>query len=151
MFCMGLYPYPVWLQCLWVWLWPMVYPWNTITGSVNGWPEYGQLGLLHWLVPSHVLFHVVSATMPDLVLDDVKSKLQMHPERTATICHSNDRLNIYFLVEEMKYFTKCTLDLEHILPLNGKAWPPKFMVFINKRNEAQELMEHEWENLLPEL
>ena len=100
------------------------------TGSVNGWPEYGQLGLLHWLVPSHVLFHVVSAIMPDLVLNDVKSKLQMQPERTATICHSNDRLNIYFLVEEMKYSTKCTLDLEHILHLDGKAWPPKFMVFV---------------------
>lgn len=114
-------------------------------------PEYGQLGLLRWLVPSHVPFHVVSATMPDPVLNDVKSKLQMRPERTTTIRRSNDRPNIYFLVEEMKYSAKSTLDLERILHLDGKVRPPKFMVFVNKRNEAQELTENEWENLTPNL
>lgn len=114
-------------------------------------PEYGQLGLLRWLVPSHVPFHVVSATMPDPVLNDVKSKLQMRPERTTTIRRSNDRPNIYFLVEEMKYSAKSTLDLECILHLDGKVRPPKFMVFVNKRNEAQELTENEWENLTPNL
>jgi superfamily II DNA helicase RecQ len=114
-------------------------------------PEYGQLGLLCWLVPSHVPFHVVSATMPNLVLNDVKAKLQMRLEKTTTICRSNDRPNIYFLVEEMKHSAKSMLDLEHILHLDGKTRPPKFMVFVNKRNEAQELTEKEWENLPPDL
>ncbi|KAF8239100.1 hypothetical protein L208DRAFT_1374831 [Tricholoma matsutake] len=88
--------------------------------------------------------------MPDLVLNNVKAKLQMWPEKTTTIHCSNDRPNIY-LVEEMKHSVKSMLDLESILHLDGKMQPPKFMVFINKRNEAQELMEKKWENLPPEL
>lgn len=51
----------------------------------------------------------------------------------------------------MKYSVKSTLDLERILHLDGNARPPKFMVFVNKRNEAQELTENEWENMSPEL
>ncbi|KAF8233551.1 hypothetical protein L208DRAFT_1555279 [Tricholoma matsutake] len=45
----------------------------------------------------------------------------------------------------MKYSARSMLDLECILHLNGKTQPPKFMVFINRRNEAQELMENKWE------
>ena len=53
-------------------------------------PEYAQLGQLCWLVPAHVPFHVVSATMPKLVLNNVKAKLQMCAEKTVVIQHSND-------------------------------------------------------------
>jgi len=49
------------------------------------WPEYGQLRLLCWLIPSYVPFHVVSATMPDIVLNDVKYKLQMHGRMHPTL------------------------------------------------------------------
>jgi len=114
-------------------------------------PEYGQLGILRWLIPSHVPFHVVSATMPSLVLSDVQAKLQMRTGKTTIIRRSNDRPNIYFTVEEMKYSAKSMLDLERILNLDGKTQPPPFMVFVNKRAESEELAKKEWENLPPDL
>lgn len=114
-------------------------------------PEYGQLGILPWLIPLHVPFHVISATMPSLILSDVQAKLQMRTKKTTIIRRSNDRPNIYFTVEEMKYSAKSMLDLEHILNFDGKAQPPPFMVFVNKRAESEELAKKEWENLPPDL
>lgn len=114
-------------------------------------PEYGQLRILRWLIPLHVPFHVVSETMPSLVLSDVQAKLQMRTGKTTIIHCSNDRPNIYFTVEEMKYSAKSILDLECILNLDGKMQPPSFMVFINKQAESEELAKKEWENLPPNL
>jgi superfamily II DNA helicase RecQ len=89
--------------------------------------------------------------MPGLVLSDVQAKLQMRTEKTTIIRRSNDRPNIYFVVEEMKYSAKSMLDLERILNLDGKTQPPLFMVFVNKRAESEELAKKEWENLPPNL
>jgi superfamily II DNA helicase RecQ len=95
-------------------------------------PEYGELGHLRWLIPSHIPFHVVSATMPKLVLNDVKAKLMLRQEKTTIIHRSNDRPNISLVVEKMQYSTKSMLDLECVLQLNGETPPKKFMVFVNK-------------------
>ncbi|KAF8233649.1 hypothetical protein L208DRAFT_1120794, partial [Tricholoma matsutake] len=59
-------------------------------------PEYSELGQLQWFIPSHIPFHVVSATMLTLVLDDVKAKLMLCPNNTTIIHRSNDRPNISF-------------------------------------------------------
>ncbi|KAM6504004.1 P-loop containing nucleoside triphosphate hydrolase protein [Amanita muscaria] len=125
--------------------------WN----SKNQWgndfrPEYGELGRLRWLIPSHIPFHVVSATMPTLVFNDVKAKLMLRP--SAIIIHrSNDRPNISFVVEKMQYSARSMLDLKRVLQLDGTTPPKKFMVFVNKRRESEEMAKWEWENLLPHL
>ncbi|KAF8979983.1 hypothetical protein BDQ17DRAFT_1264198, partial [Cyathus striatus] len=75
-------------------------------------PEYGKIGVLCWLLPEHVKFHVVSATMPHLILQDVMEKLQMCAEQTSIIWRSNDRPNIHLMVEDMKYPANSWLDLE---------------------------------------
>ena len=113
-------------------------------------PEYGELGHLRWLIPPHIPFHVVSATMPKLVLNDVKAKLMLRPEKTTIIHRSNDRPNISLVVDKMQYSAKSMLDLERVLQLNGET-PKKFMVFINKRRESEEMTKKEWDNLPPHL
>ncbi|KAF9525693.1 P-loop containing nucleoside triphosphate hydrolase protein [Crepidotus variabilis] len=102
-------------------------------------PEYADLGQLRWLLPS-VRFHLVSATMPELVLNDVRTKLLMKKEKTRIIRCSNDRPNIHIMVEEMKYSPNGIDDLERILRLHawGEDGPQsKFMIFTNKRKEAE--------------
>ncbi|KAG2130313.1 P-loop containing nucleoside triphosphate hydrolase protein [Suillus bovinus] len=54
-------------------------------------PEYSQLSKLRWLLPPHVLFHVVSATLPAHILKDVSASLNMQHENTSMIRLSNDR------------------------------------------------------------
>ena len=110
-------------------------------------PEYGELGRLRWLIPSHIPFHVVSATMPTLVLNDVKKKLMLRAEKTTIIHRSNDRPNIGFVVEKMQYTAKSMLDIERVLQLNGEIPPKKFMVFVNKRRETEEMAKKLRENL----
>lgn len=41
------------------------------------WPEYADMGRLRWLLPGHVVFYVVSATLPCHVLEHVKTILHM--------------------------------------------------------------------------
>ena len=114
-------------------------------------PEYSELDWLRWLIPSHVPFHIISATMPMLVLNDVKAKLMLHPNDTTIIHRSNDRPNIRFVVEKMQYSVKSMLDLKHVLQLNGAIPPKKFIVFVNKRHESEEMAKKEWDNLPPHL
>jgi superfamily II DNA helicase RecQ len=112
--------------------------------------DYSQLGRLRWLLPPHVPFHIVSATLPRIILNDVKAILQMRPENTLTIHRSNNHPNIHFMVEEMQYSAKSMKDLERILRLDKQS-PPKFMVFVNNRKESEKLVENEWDNLPPNL
>ncbi|KAF5381621.1 hypothetical protein D9615_005404 [Tricholomella constricta] len=112
-------------------------------------PEYAQLGQLRWLVPAHVPFHIVSATLPELILKDVQAKLNIKADNTTIIHRSNDRPNIHFMVEEMQSPANSWLDLDRILRLHANSGenPPKFMVFVNKRREAEDGVEHEWKSL----
>ncbi|RDB20010.1 ATP-dependent DNA helicase RecQ [Hypsizygus marmoreus] len=118
-------------------------------------PEYGQLGQLRWLIPRDIPFHVVSATLPHHVLNDVKAKLQMRDDKTKILQRSNDRPNIHLMVEEMQFSANSWLDLDRILRLHAHArdgtTPPTFMCFVNKRREAEDGIEHEWENIPPHL
>ncbi|PPQ97754.1 hypothetical protein CVT26_001802 [Gymnopilus dilepis] len=116
-------------------------------------PEYADLGRLRWLVPRHVCFHAVSATMPEHILNDVRAKLQMRFDRTTIIRCSNDRPNIYIMVEEMKYPASSAKDLERILRLQvcNVTPPPKFMIFANKRKETESIVEKLWQDLPEDL
>jgi superfamily II DNA/RNA helicase len=85
--------------------------------------------------------------MPMLVLNDMKAKLMLHPNKTIIMHCSNDRPNISFVVEKMQYSVKSMLDLQCILQLNGATPPKKFMVFVNKQCESEEMGKKEWFNL----
>ncbi|KAJ3565532.1 hypothetical protein NP233_g7574 [Leucocoprinus birnbaumii] len=84
--------------------------------------------------------------MPKRVLTDVKNKLQMQNTINTIIQCSNERKNIQLIVEEMKYPANSFLDLRRILNL-GAGKPKKFMVFVNKRREAELIVEELWKDL----
>ncbi|KAF6746605.1 P-loop containing nucleoside triphosphate hydrolase protein [Ephemerocybe angulata] len=114
-------------------------------------PDYAGLEQLSWLVPEGLRFHVVTATMPESVLRDVKTTLRMKDEHTEIIQRSNDRPTIHILVEEMRYPANGMKDIERIL--RAHRWgesedrPPPFMIFVNKRREAESGVERMWENM----
>ncbi|KAJ3560311.1 hypothetical protein NP233_g10922 [Leucocoprinus birnbaumii] len=111
-------------------------------------PEYADLGRLRWIFPDHARLHVVSATMPKRVLMDVKTKLQMKGVNTM-IRRSNNRENIYLMVEEMKNLAAGLLDLRRYLALDSGIKPPKFMVFTKSRPDTEWIAQELW-NDLPE-
>lgn len=89
--------------------------------------------------------------MPKLVLKDVSIKLQMRPEKTTVIHLSNDRPNIYLVVDEMQSSAVSKNDLARALRLNGDCPLPKFLLFANKRLETEEAVREYWKHLPEEL
>ena len=86
-----------------------------------------------------------------VVLNDMKAKLMLCPEKTTIIHRSNDRPNISLVVNKMQYSAKSMLDLGCMLQLNGETPPKKFMLFVNKWRESEEITKKEWDNLPPHL
>ncbi|KAG0691991.1 P-loop containing nucleoside triphosphate hydrolase protein, partial [Suillus ampliporus] len=114
-------------------------------------PEYGPLGRLRWLLPSHVPFHVVSATLPAHILKDISASLNMRHENTSVIRLSNDRWNIQIAVVKMLHSANSFHDINHMLHLPQGIHPPKFMIFCNSRQDLQRMAEYLHNQLRPEL
>ncbi|KAG1728758.1 P-loop containing nucleoside triphosphate hydrolase protein [Suillus paluster] len=91
-------------------------------------PEYSQLGRLRWLLPSHVPFHIVSATLPSHILKDVS-----------------------VAVIEMLHSANSFHNINHILRLLQGIHPLKFMIFCNSRQDSQRMAEYLHSQLHPEL
>ncbi|KAJ3553427.1 hypothetical protein NP233_g12645 [Leucocoprinus birnbaumii] len=92
-------------------------------------PEYAQL-----------------ATMPKHILTDIKNKLRMQNSVNTIIRRSNERKDIQLVVERMQYPANSFLDLRRILNL-GAGKPKKFMVFVNKRRDAELIVEELWKDI----
>lgn len=117
-------------------------------------PAYKNMHALKWLLPPNIRFHVASATLTTYQIRDIKSILQIQSHDTDIIRRANERPNIHLMVEEMKYSMKSLGDIDRILRLD--AWstggtddrisdcisPPKFMIFCNKRTEAERISRH---------
>ncbi|KII91007.1 hypothetical protein PLICRDRAFT_553037 [Plicaturopsis crispa FD-325 SS-3] len=114
-------------------------------------PEYKQTRLLYFLLPPENRFHIVSATQPPLIREDIQRTLQMGPDTVERVQLSNNRPNIHFMVIEMLYSVKSMQDLDRVLKIDGETPPPKFMVFTNKRKEAERIVKHKWSQLPREL
>jgi superfamily II DNA helicase RecQ len=114
-------------------------------------PEYSQLGRLHWLLPLHVPFHVVSVTLPSHILKDVLVPLNMHHDNTSVIRLLNDRCNIQVTVIEMLHSANSFHNINHILHLLQAIHPPKFMIFCNSRQDSQRMAKCLHSQLHPEL
>ncbi|EGN96635.1 hypothetical protein SERLA73DRAFT_154130 [Serpula lacrymans var. lacrymans S7.3] len=106
-------------------------------------PEYNELGVLRWLLPPHVTFHIASATMPPHILQDIQMKLRIEKSNMVKVALSNDRPNIHLVVEEMQHSAKAMYDLDRVLGLDrGETLCKKFMVFTNSRREAERTATH---------
>ncbi|KAG1846616.1 hypothetical protein DFJ58DRAFT_663697 [Suillus subalutaceus] len=84
---------------------------------------YSQLGRLHWLLPSHVPFHIISATLPAHILKDVMVSLNMWDKNTCMIQLLNDRQNIQVAVVEMLHSANSFHDINRILHLRKEYIP----------------------------
>ena len=93
-------------------------------------PEYADVGRLHWLLPGHVVFYAVSATLPRHVLEHVKTILHMQPEKTREIRLTNDRPNIHLVTLEMLDPLSSCHDILRVFRFDGDPPPPPFMVFV---------------------
>lgn len=109
--------------------------------------EYAELGQLRYFLPDRIHFHSVSATLPQLVLSDVQNKLRMNPNTSTIIRRSNDRDNIQYIVQEIKHPISTFMDLRSFLNLGSGKKPPKFMIFMNKRREAELATEQLWKDI----
>jgi superfamily II DNA/RNA helicase len=85
------------------------------------------------VVPSAVVL-VLSATLPPLVLAEVKSLLRLPPS-TVLIRRSNDRPNIGLVVREMQSTISTLYDISFLVPpgtsLSNR--PKKFMLFMKSK------------------
>ncbi|KAH7918225.1 P-loop containing nucleoside triphosphate hydrolase protein [Leucogyrophana mollusca] len=104
--------------------------------------EYGDLRKLRWLLPSHVMFHVTSATMPLHILRDVQRKLHMQGNKVVKIIRPNDRPNIHIVVEKLESSLKSMKDLDRILNLSDGCPSTPFMVFVNERDDSERLAKY---------
>lgn len=102
-------------------------------------PEYKDAGRLRYLIPKGIPFLITSATLPTLVLRDVKDILQSR--ETYTIHRSNDRPNVHIVIREMKYPLNGFLDLAFLIPddwTSDDPPPPKFLIFFDSIAESIE-------------
>ncbi|PPQ85891.1 hypothetical protein CVT24_006413 [Panaeolus cyanescens] len=118
-------------------------------------PEYRRLVELQWLLPTHIHYHIVSATMSESVVDDIIKTFRMDPSKLHIIRRSNDRPNIQLNIQEMKYSAGSCRDVEEIL--RTRVWDmdegkrPLFMVFADSRQETEHGTEIGWEGLPKEM
>lgn len=116
-------------------------------------PEYKTAGRLRYLIPQHIPFYVTSATLPLIVLDDVKNTLHIRTDSAYIIERSNDRVNVSICVREMVHPAKSYLDLAFLIPENPEpGWqPPKFLIFFDDIAESIAVAKFLRKRLPPEL
>jgi superfamily II DNA/RNA helicase len=62
---------------------------------------------------------------------------------------SNDRPNIHYAVEDMRFSAKSMLDLDRVFKIDPSIPPPKFMIFTNKQKECEQVAKKYQDELPP--
>ena len=100
--------------------------------------DYKQVDRLRYLLPRHVHFYVVSATMPAIVLRDIIGSLQIRKDQMHHLHRSNARANIALTVRRMAHPANSFHDLAFLVPEKPPpGWkPPKFLIFFDDIAES---------------
>ena len=108
------------------------------------WPEYKEVGHLHYILPKNIPIMIMSAALPPLVFDDVKEILQLQSDKLAIFHCSSDRPNIHIVVHAIQNSLSSFADLEFILCnwKPGDPPPPKFLVFFDDINDTVKACNH---------
>lgn len=103
--------------------------------------EYSEVGRLRFFLPN-VPLYATSATLPQPILDDVKSVLGMTESNTEEFHIDPDRTNIFVKVSKMQYSRASHRDLvNQIFPHGyeeGDEPPPMFIVFFDQMRDAED-------------
>lgn len=108
--------------------------------------EYAQLGTLRAFVPLQVPFMMASATLPPLVLAEVRKSLHISPDTSYHVNLGTDRPNIAWFVHHMKAAKSDLEALEFLIPPH--EWEDAIielaqsMVFFDDINLAMEALEY---------
>ena len=94
-------------------------------------PEYKEVGRLKFMLPKNTPIMITSATLPELVLRDVKETLGLRDESTEIFRCSSDRPNVHLLVRPIVNALASFVDLAFVLKdwKPGDPQPPKFLIF----------------------
>lgn len=84
-------------------------------------PEYRELGLLRYVIPISVPVYLTSATLPPVVMRDVRRLMRIRSSPYEEIM-SNDRPNVTIIVRRMTYPIRSFWDLTFLFP---EGWTPE--------------------------
>ena len=101
-------------------------------------PEYKLVGVL-WFIAPGIPFYVTSATIPYVILQDIKETLHI-PSSSLLFQRSNNWHNIAFCVKRIQYAMSSFEDLTFLVPSTRAEHnhvPHKFMIFFDNKREAE--------------
>lgn len=106
-------------------------------------PDYGELGVLRGRFPRHVPFIVASATLPDHILDDIRTKLQLSAN-AKIVRMTNARPNVALSCRSMKHPQDSYADLRFLIPPEAtKAEHIDIsLVYCNQRIDCEDAVDH---------
>lgn len=115
-------------------------------------PEYRELGLLRHNIPYSIPLYIASATLPPVVMRDVRRLLHIRPNPYEEIM-SNDRPNVSLMVRRINYPLNSYWDLSFLVPYGwtpDQPKPPLFLFFFDSIDILQEAVEFLRSRLPPE-
>ncbi|EPQ50051.1 P-loop containing nucleoside triphosphate hydrolase protein [Gloeophyllum trabeum ATCC 11539] len=100
--------------------------------------QYKESHRLRYIIPQTIPFYLPSATLPEIVLKDVMSILQIRQDKLCIIQRPNDRPNIRIAVSKMKHPANSFRDLDFLIPNSQPPEEPhkKFLVFFDSIAES---------------
>lgn len=101
--------------------------------------DYAGLGVLRGRFPQNVPLQIASATLPEHVLDDIRSKLRLaHDVKVIRV--TNARPNVALSVRTMKYSNESKADLRFLIPVTASNAEdiPMTIVYCNERTTTED-------------
>jgi superfamily II DNA helicase RecQ len=102
--------------------------------------EYLLMGDLRYLISKDIPFYIASATPPHAVLLDIIDILCLQPVKTEKILCSNDRPDIYLMVQGLTFPANSFKDLSFLISdgyRDGDSPVTKFLIFFDNTKETE--------------
>lgn len=109
---------------------------------------YSSLNKLDSYVPAGTPLLITSATLPPLVLSEIRNTLEIHDGQSFDLNLGNDRTNIMPIIWPMKA-AKEDLDSLNFVVV-GKESLPRAIIYINEKELARKVCEHLRKLVTPE-
>ncbi|KAK7682120.1 hypothetical protein QCA50_014706 [Cerrena zonata] len=104
--------------------------------------EYKEVSIIRHILPKTIPVYVASATLPPPILEQVKTRLQLHATNTEVMQKSNDRPNINIIVRALRFAANTYQDLAFLIPKDPTVeTPPKFLIFFDSTKETQDAVD----------
>ena len=103
-------------------------------------PDYATLGTFRGRLPVNVPIAIASATLPDHIMDDIRSKLKLSAN-AVTVAVTNARPNVALSVRGMKHSIKSKADLRFLIPDDAVFATdiPITLVYCNSRTVVKDI------------